>query len=152
MRIDSKTPDEYIAQLPEERQQVLKNLRKVITDNLPKGFEETISYGMIGYVIPHSIYPAGYHVDPKLPLPFVSVASQKEYVALYHMGLYADENLLAWFKNEYPKYSKKKLDMGKSCIRFKDFNSIPYPLIGELLNKISVEEWIKRYETLVKKK
>ena len=150
MQIKADTPDEYIAQLPDDRKAAVQKLRAAILDNLPDGFEETISYGMIGYVVPHSVYPGGYHVDPKLPLPFINLASQKNYIAVYHSGVYADEELLDWFVNEYPKHSKRKLDMGKSCIRFKKIDDIPYDLIGELAGKMSVEDWIGIYEENVK--
>jgi hypothetical protein len=147
----SDTPDNYIDELPEDRKVVMKKLRKSILDNLPKGFTEMMSYGMIGFVVPHSIYPDGYHCDPKLPLPFISIASQKNFIAVYHMGIYADRNLLEWFENEFPKHSKSKLDMGKSCIRFKKINEIPYELIGQLAGKVSANEWIKTYESVFKK-
>ena len=142
----ASTPEEYMNNLPEERRPVMTELRKVIIQNLPKGFEETISYGMLGYVVPHSIYPAGYHCDTKLPLPFLSIASQKNFIAVYHMGIYADQKLLNWFVEEYPKHSKTKLDMGKSCIRFKKMDQVPVELIGELASKMSVEDWIGIYE------
>ena len=151
MKIEANSPDDYISKLPEERQEVISKLRKVVLDNLPKGFSEEMSYGMIGYVVPHSIYPDGYHCDPKLPLPFMSMASQKNFVAFYHMGIYADEKLLDWFVKEYPKHSKYKLDMGKSCIRFKKMNDIPYDLIRELVSKVSVDDWINRYDSVVKR-
>lgn len=151
MKIEANSPDDYISKLPEDRQEVISKLRKVVLDNLPKGFSEEMSYGMIGYVVPHSIYPDGYHCDPKLPLPFMSMASQKNFVAFYHMGIYADEKLLDWFVKEYPKHSKYKLDMGKSCIRFKRMNDIPYDLIGELVSKVSVDDWINRYDSVVKR-
>jgi len=151
MQIKADTPEQYIDQLPEDRKQTISKLRKTILDNLPKGFVETISYGMIGYVIPHAIYPGGYHCDPKLPLPFINIASQKNYVALYHMGIYADKKLLDWFVSEYPKHCKTKLDMGKGCIRFKKPELIPYDLIAQLTSKISSEEWIKIYETNIKR-
>lgn len=143
-------PDNYIDQLPEDRKEAFKKLRKSILKNLPKGFVETISYGMIGYVVPHSIYPAGYKCDPKLPLPFLNIASQKNFIAVYHMGIYADNKLLEWFTTEYPKHSSSKLDMGKSCIRFKKIDEIPYKLIGELASKISVQQWINLYESKFK--
>ena len=146
-----KNPEAYILQLPAERQVVIKKLRTIISKNLPKGFEEGILYNMIGYYVPHSLYPNGYHVNPELPLPFINIASQKNFVALYHMGLYNDEKLLNWFKTEYPKYVKTKLDMGKSCIRFKKIETIPYQLIGELVSKITPELWIERYEQAIKK-
>lgn len=144
------TPNEYMDALPEDRKLVMTELRKAIINNLPKGFEEAISYGMLGYVVPHSIYPAGYHCDTKLPLPFLSIASQKNFVAVYHMGLYADQELLNWFVKEYPKHSKAKLDMGKSCIRFKKMDQVPVELIGELASKMSVEDWIGIYESKFK--
>ena len=151
MQIKADTPEQYIDKLPEDRKQTISKLRKTILDNLPKGFVETISYGMIGYVIPHAIYPGGYHCDPKLPLPFINIASQKNYVALYHMGIYADKKLLDWFVSEYPKHCKTKLDMGKGCIRFKKPELIPYDLIAQLTSKISSAEWIKIYETNIKR-
>ena len=151
MQSKTKTPQEYEETLPDERKQAISRLRKVILKNLPKGFTEEMSYGMIGYVVPHSIYPNGYHCDPKLPLPFLGVASQKNFVAVYHMGIYANPTLMDWFVNEYPKYCKMKLDIGKSCIRFKKLNEIPYDLIGELVKKIAVEEWINIYETQFKR-
>jgi hypothetical protein len=129
----------------------MQKLRNSIIENIPQGFEEVMSYGMLGFVIPHSIYPEGYHCDPKLPLPFINLASQKNFIALYHMGIYADNQLLEWFVAEYPKNSKTKLDMGKSCIRFKKLDDIPYELIGDLAGKISVTDWIKSYETAFKK-
>jgi len=150
MQYKANTPKEYISQIPEERKESIKKLQQVIKENLPKGFEETIQYGMIGYVVPHSIYPDGYHCDPKIPLPFMNVASQKNFIAIYHMGMYAKKELLDWFVGEYPKHCKRKLDMGKSCIRFKKIEEIPYELIGELASKMSVKEWISIYETAIK--
>lgn len=114
--------------------------------NLPNGFEEQISYGHIGFVVPHSMYPNGYHCDPTSPLPFIGLASQKNFIALYHMGIYSDEKLLNWFIEEYPKHAKRKLDMGKSCIRFKKTDDIPYDLIGRLASKITPDQWIATYE------
>ena len=151
MQSNAGTPDEYIESLPEERKQYMSELRKVIRKNLPKGFTETMSYGMIGYVVPHSIYPAGYHCDPKLPLPFMSIASQKNFVAVYHMGIYADEKLMNWFTEEYKKHASSKLDMGKSCIRFKKAENIPFNLIGDLAKKVTVNDWITLYEKALKK-
>lgn len=151
MQYDANTPEEYISQLPEERKEPFKKLRKTVLDNLPKGFEEIIGYGMPGYVVPHSIYPDGYHCDPDTPLPFVSIASQKNFIAVYHMGIYSDPKLLKWFIFEYPKYVNTKLDMGKSCIRFKKTDQIPYELIGQLMTKMTPEDWIKKYEDAIKK-
>jgi uncharacterized protein YdhG (YjbR/CyaY superfamily) len=144
--IDADNVDEYLEKIPQDRKKPMTKLRTTIIENIPEGFQETISYGMIGYVVPHSIYPKGYHCDTKLPLPFINIASQKNYIALYHLGLYANQQLLIWFQEEYKKVSKYKLDMGKSCIRFKRIDNIPYELIGELVSKISVEQWIKLYE------
>lgn len=150
MKIEAKNPKDYISKLPAERQEPFAKLRQTILDNIPDGFEETMSYGMIGYVVPHSIYPDGYHCTPELPLPFMSIASQKNFVALYHMGIYANPELMAWFKAEYPKYEKTKLDMGKSCIRFKKVDRIPYQLIAELCQKMTVSDWVSLYEANVK--
>ncbi len=152
MKIEANTIQEYISQLPEDRKEAIENLRKTISENLPKGFEEQMSYGMIGFVVPHSIYPKGYHCTPELPLPFLSIASQKNSINIYHMGIYADEKLLNWFVSEFPKYSKKKLDMGKSCMRFKKAEDIPFQLIGELTSKITPEQWIEMYERTFLKK
>jgi uncharacterized protein YdhG (YjbR/CyaY superfamily) len=152
MQYIANTPEDYISQLPEERQGVIKELRDTIKKNLPEGFQETISYGMIGYVVPHSKYPAGYHCTPKLPLPFLNIASQKNFIAVYHMGIYIKKELFDWFINEFPKHSKSKLDMGKSCIRFKKMDDIPYKLLGELATKMTVDEWIENYESILNKK
>lgn len=145
------TPDDYESQLAKDRKEVISKLRQTIKKHLPQGFEETISYGMIGYVVPKSIYPAGYHCKADEPLPFLSIASQKNFVAFYHMGMYADEKLLQWFQSEYPKHANSKLDMGKSCVRFKKMEDIPFNLIAELVQKISVKDWIKCYEHVFKK-
>ena len=150
MQYKANSPEDYIGQVPSERQDVLKKLRKTIKANLPKGFEEGIQYGMIGYFVPHSIYPDGYHCTPSEPLPFMSFASQKNSINLYHSGIYAIPELNNWFVNEYPKHSKRKLDMGKSCIRFKNLDDIPFELIGELATKITVDEWISYYESALK--
>ena len=151
MKIEAKNMDAYLEAIPEDRRESMIKLRKIIADNIPKGFEEGISYGMHGWVVPHSIYPDGYHCKPVEPLPFVSIASQKNFIAVYHMGLYANPKLMDWFVNEYPKHVSRKLDMGKSCIRFKKPNEIPFELIGELMTKMTCEEWIKLYDTRLKK-
>lgn len=152
MQIAANSPDEYVEQIPDDRKPAITRLRETILANLPKGFKETMSYGMIGYVVPHSVYPPGYHCDPKLPLPFMAVASQKNFVAFYHMAIYADKTLYDWFVAEYSNRSKSKLDMGKSCIRFKKPGDIPFELIGELSRKISAEKWIEMYEETFKRK
>jgi len=152
MTSNATSPEAYIAELPAERQPVMEQLRSTILKNLPGGFQETMSYGMIGYVVPHSLYEKGYHCNPELPLPFINIASQKNYVALYHMGIYADKKVLEWFTGEYPKYVSTKLDMGKSCIRFRKMESVPYGLIGELCSKMTVADWIKIYENAINTK
>jgi uncharacterized protein YdhG (YjbR/CyaY superfamily) len=146
MQSSAKTVQEYLEALPANHKEAVLQLRAAILENLPPGFEETISYGMIGYVVPLSIYPAGYHTGKGLPLPFINLASQKNFIALYHMGLYAEESLLQWFTAQYAKRAKHKLDMGKSCIRFKKPEQIPFDLIGELCTKVGPEEWVRRYE------
>jgi len=147
----SKTPEEYIDEQAIERKQVIVKLRKTILSNLPNGFLETMSYGMIGYVVPHALYPKGYHCDTAFPLPFLSIASQKNFVAIYHIAIYTNPVLLNWFVQEYPKHCKTKLDMGKSCIRFKKMEDLPYELIGELSSKMSVQKWITCYENTFRK-
>lgn len=151
MQSNATSVEEYLKELPEDRREAISKIRDVVNKNLPKGFEETMSYGMIGYVVPHSIYPDGYHCTPHLPLPFFAVASQKNSINIYHMMLYADKELHDWFASEYPKYSKSKLDMGKSCVRFKKINDLPYELIGELMSKISVQKCIEIYENNYKR-
>lgn len=146
MQSTAKNVKDYLKELPEDKAPYFTKLRDTILKNIPKGFEEGMGYGMMGYSVPHSIFPQGYHCDPKLPLPFAGIASQKNFIALYHMGIYADPKLLQWFESEYPKHSKSKLDMGKSCIRFKKADQIPYDLIAELMRKITVKDWIKMYQ------
>ena len=146
MRNKASNVREYIDALPEDRKPAIRELRKVIRKNLPKGFQEALGYGMPSYVVPHSLYPAGYHCDPKLPLPFMSIASQKNFIAVYHMGLYADKKLMKWFTGECAKLGIGKADIGKSCTRFKDPKRIPFKLIGELAGKITPKEWIANYE------
>lgn len=150
MKSKATSPRRYIDELPEDRKEVIQKLRQTILKNLPKGFEEQMSYGMLGYIVPHSLYPDGYHSDTSLPLPFMNLASQKNFVAVYHMGVYSDKKLLDWFVAEFPKHCKRKLDMGKSCIRLKYLDDVPYELIGELSSKISVEQWINMYEKAIK--
>ena len=147
MQSKAPTVNEYLAELPEERQKAIDKLRKIIKKNMPKGFQETMNYGMIGYVVPHSKYPNGYHCNPKDPLPFMNIASQKNSINIYHMGIYGDPKLLKWFTEAHAKASPKKLDMGKSCIRYKKAEDIPYKLIGELASKITPAEWVHTYET-----
>ncbi|MBS1752520.1 MAG: DUF1801 domain-containing protein [Ferruginibacter sp.] len=151
MQTKAATVEQYIDALPHDRKSVVMKLRKVIKKNLPKGFKECMNYGMIGYVVPHALYPTGYHCNPKEPLPFMNIASQKNFVAVYSMSIYANPALLKWFVSAYTKAGAGKLDMGKSCIRFKKMDKIPFELIGELASKITVEEWIAIYEKTMKK-
>lgn len=146
MQSTASTPDAYLDSLPEDRKEAIAKLRAVFQENLPPGFEELMSYGMLGYVVPHSLYPAGYHCDPKQPLPFLGLASQKNFIAVYHMGIYAMPELLEWFTAQWPLHSKRKLDMGKSCIRIKKPEDIPYGLFAELAAKLTPEQWIATYE------
>ena len=148
MQYDAKTPDEYIASLPEDRQAAVSAMRKVINDNLPPGFEERVLYGHMGWVVPHELYPPGYHCDPKLPLSFLGIGSQKNFIALYSMCIYSLPEQLAWFQTEWPKHTSRKLDMGKSCIRFKKVDDILLKLIGELASQVTPQEWVEIYEKL----
>lgn len=141
-----ETPKQYIDQLPADRKKVVSKIRTVLRKNLPNGFKEEMNYNMLGYVVPHKLYPNGYHCDPSKPLPFINLASQKNFIALYHMGIYSDPKLMAWFTKGYAKAVDGKLDMGKSCIRFKKMDNIPYELIGELATKVTPQQWIKVYE------
>ncbi|HAF60790.1 MAG TPA: hypothetical protein DCK95_00510 [Anaerolineaceae bacterium] len=152
MHYDVNSIEEYIAAVPEDRKPVMEKLRKVILGNLPEGFEEQLSYGMIGYVVPLSKYPKGYHVKEGEPLPFISLASQKNHIALYHMGLYGKQEVEEWFVKEYADRVPTKLDMGKSCIRFKNPDLIPYDLVAELCQKMTVDEYIQAYETALNRK
>jgi uncharacterized protein YdhG (YjbR/CyaY superfamily) len=151
MQSKALTVDQYIEELPDDRREAVAELRRVIKKNIPKGFKEGMGYGMVGYVVPHSMYPAGYHCDPKQALPFLGFASQKNFIAVYHMGIYSDPKLLEWFTTEYPKHVKTKLDMGKSCIRFKKPDQIPFKLIGELASKMTPQQWIDTYEAVLKR-
>ena len=151
MNSKALTPSEYMTQLPEDRKDVVQKLRQTILDHIDSKFQECMNYGMLGYVVPFTIYPDGYHCNPKLPLPFMNLASQKNFIAVYHMGMYAKKEIYDWFVTEYPKHTTAKLDMGKSCIRFKKTDAIPYALIGQLAAKLSVQEWIAIYESQIKK-
>ena len=151
MQSTAKTADQYIAKLPEDRKEVMQKLRQIVLKNLPKGFEETMQYGMLSYVVPHSIYPDGYHCKPTDALPFMSIASQKNHIGFYYSGIYTDPALMEWFVAEYPKHAKGKLDMGKSCVRFKNPKNIPFDLLAELTTKITVAQWIEKYESVLKK-
>ncbi|WP_299181860.1 DUF1801 domain-containing protein [uncultured Chryseobacterium sp.] len=151
MQIPANSVEDYISKIPEERQEVFKKLFDTIDENLPEGFKQGVSYGMIGWNVPLEIYPAGYHCTPGSPLPFMGLASQKNFIAFYHMGMYAKPELHDWFVSEYPKYAKRKLDMGKSCVRFKKMDDIPFELIAEVSKRMTVDEWIEIYENNLKK-
>ena len=146
MKVKANSISEYLENIPAERKAVMQALINTINNNLPKGFTEQLNYGMPSWVVPHSTYPDGYHCTPELPLPFMNVASQKNFIALYHMGIYANPELMEWFVAEYPKHCKRKLDMGKSCIRFKKIEEIPFALIAELCTKMTPQDWIELYE------
>lgn len=152
MQYKADSPEDYISQLPEERKAPMTKLHNLIKNHMPKGLESGMGYGMPAYFVPKTIYPAGYHCKPFPPLPFINLASQKNFIALYHSGLYAKKELYDWFVAEYPKHAKYKLDMGKSCVRFKKMEDIPYDLIEQLLGKMTVEEWIEIYESAIKNK
>jgi uncharacterized protein YdhG (YjbR/CyaY superfamily) len=151
MRYEAATVDEYVAQIPEERRVAFLRLLDVVRESLPVGFAECMSFGMPSFAVPHSIYPAGYHCKTDEPVPFVSVANQKQYIALYHSGVYALPDLLDWFTSEWAARGPGKLDMGKSCIRLKRMDRIPYELLGELCTKITVDEWIAAYEAQIRR-
>jgi uncharacterized protein YdhG (YjbR/CyaY superfamily) len=151
MQSKAQNVEDCIKELPEDMKSAMDKLRETILANISKGFKEEMSYGSIGYVVPHSIHPNGYHCNPKLPLPFINIASQKNFIAIYNMGIYSSPELLKWFTDEFSKHSNQKLDMGKSCIRFKKTDQIPFDLIAQLVQKIAVEDWIALYEAQFKK-
>lgn len=151
MQSAANTPQEYIDLLPPDRREAISKIREAILTNLPQGFEEVIGYGMLGYVVPHSVYPKGYHCNPKLPLPYMNLGSQKNFIVLHAMCVYGSSTLYDWFVNEYPKYCRTKLDMGKGCIRFKKLDDIPYELIGQLASKLTAQEWIAICENVFTK-
>ncbi len=152
MRIEAENPDQYIAQAPEGYREALAKLRQLLRENLPEGFEESMAYGMVGYVVPLRLFPRGYHCLPGQALPWVSIAAQKNHLAVYHMGLYADKELLDWFVAEYPKHSARKLDMGKSCLRFKKPEHVPWELLAELFRKRRPEQWVDLYSATLERK
>lgn len=145
------TITEYLNAVPEDRKEGMLTLYETIQHHLPLGFAEQISYGHISFIVPLSKYTAGYHCDPSQPLPFISIASQKNHVAIYHMGMYMDASLLYWFQKEFPKHSKKKLNMGKSCIRFSKTSDIPMELMAKLASKMTADEYIQQYTSIIQK-
>ena len=146
MTSTAKDVETYLAEMTAEKQETVRKIREVILENLPNGFEETMSYEMIGYVVPHSLFPQGYHCDPKLPLPFINLAAQKNNISLYHMGIYAKTELMEWYIKHYEGSTKYKLNMGKGCIRFRNEKAINFELIAQLVQKMRVDEWIATYE------
>ena len=147
----ASTPDDYISGLPDDRKAALTAIRHAVNERIDPGFKEAMGYGMMGWVVPHSLYPAGYHCDPKQPLSYMGIASQKNFISIYSMCLYSDNDLLDWFRSEWPKHSSKKLDMGKSCMRFKKLDDVPLKLIGELAGKCTPQQWIEMYESVLKR-
>jgi uncharacterized protein YdhG (YjbR/CyaY superfamily) len=145
------TVEEYLAALPKDRREALDAIRKVIRKNLPKGYEEGIQYGMIGYFVPHSLYPAGYHCDPKQPLPFVHLASQKNHMAIYLFCLYMDEEAMERFTTAWQQ-TGKKLDMGKSCVRFKKLDQVALDVVADAIRAIPVKDFVAHYDASRPKK
>ncbi len=150
MTITAKNVAEYIEQIPDNQKELFLSILNIIRKNIPQGFEECINYKMPSWVVPHSLYGSGYHCDPKLPLPFLAVGIQKNSVNLYHMGIYADTELYNWFINEYDNLDLKKLDIGKSCMRFKKIEEFPKNLVGDLIQKTNPTDWINIYEKAFK--
>jgi hypothetical protein len=145
MQSKATTVEEYLAELPDDRRDAIEAVRKTIVANLPQGYEEGMLYGMIGYFVPHSVYPSGYHCDAKQPLPFACLASQKNYMSLYLMGCYGNTEHEAWFLDAWAK-TGKKLDMGKSCVRFKKIDDLPLKVIGQAVKRMPVKKFIEYYE------
>ena len=149
MQSKATTVEEYLAELPKDRRDALEAIRRIILENLPKGYEEGMQYGMIGYFVPHSVYPPGYHCDPKQPLPFAGLASQKNHISIYLMCIYSDRKHEAWFREAWAK-TGKKLDMGKSCVRFKKIDDVLLKVIGQAVKRVSTKKFIEHYESAVK--
>jgi len=150
MQSKAKTVEAYLAELPEDRREAISAVRDVIRENLPEGYAEGMAYGMIGYHVPHEVYPAGYHCDPKQPLPFAALASQKNHMALYLMCVYGDAGTEAWFRKEWAA-TGKKLDMGKSCVRFRKLADVPLAVVGRVIRRVPVEEYVARYEATLRR-
>jgi hypothetical protein len=149
MQSKATTVEQYLSELPEDRRKALEAVRQVILKNLDKDYEEGIQYGMIGYYVPHRVYPAGYHCDPKQPLPFAGLASQKNYMSLYLMCVYGNSNHAKWFQEAWGK-TGKKLDMGKSCVRFKKLEDLPLGVIGEAVKRVTAKKYIEYCESALK--
>src|SRR2546423_350182 len=149
MTSKAATVEEYLAELPEDRRAAISAVREVILANLPEGYVETMQYGMIGYVVPHSLYPAGYHCDPKQPLTYAMLGNQKNHMALYLMGAYGDEKTREWFEKAYSE-SGKKLDMGKACVRFKKVENLPLDVIGQAIARVPCDRYVESVEAMLK--
>ncbi len=149
MQSKATSVNQYLADLPSDRRDAIDVVRAVILKNLSKGYEEGMQYGMIGYYVPHSVYPAGYHCDPKQPLPFAALASQKNYMSIYLMCIYGDPEHEAWFRAAWAR-TGKKLNMGKSCVRFKKIDDIPLKVIGEAIRRVPAKKFIEHYESIIK--
>ncbi|MFE8598615.1 DUF1801 domain-containing protein [Archangium violaceum] len=148
MQSKATTVDQYLASLPEDRRTAISAIRDVILENLDKDYEEGIQYGMIGYYVPHKVFPAGYHCDPKQPLPFASLASQKNHMAVYLMGIYGQPRHEKWFREAWAK-TGKKLDMGKSCVRFKKLQDVALDVLGEAIRRAPAKAYIQQYESVL---
>jgi hypothetical protein len=148
MQSKATTVDQYLAELPADRREALQAVRKVIIKNLSKGYEEGMLYGAIAYFVPHSVYPPGYHCDPKQPLPFAGLASQKNHMSISLMCVYGDPDHEAWFRTAWVK-SGKKLDMGKSCVRFKKIDDVPLEVIGQAIRRVPAKKFIAYYESVI---
>lgn len=146
MKSDATTVEAYLATLPEDRRTAIEAVRKVILDNLDEDYEEGVQYGMIGYYVPHRVYPAGYHCDPKQPLPFAALASQKGYMSLHLMCVYGHEALRRWFEEEWTR-AGKTLNMGKSCVRFKKLDDLALDVIGEAIRRVPARKYIEFIES-----
>ncbi len=148
MRSQATGVEEYLAELTAERRETLQAVREVVLKNLPRGYEEGMQYGMIGYFVPHRLYPAGYHCDPRQPLPFASLASQKHHLSIYLTCIYSDPEHLAWFREAWAK-TGKKLDMGKGCVRFKTIDDVPLKVVGQAIKRVPVKKFIAQYEAVL---
>src|SRR5258708_21802298 len=149
MQSKATTVDQYLAELPDDRREALAAVRRVILKNLDKDYEEGMQYGMIGYYVPHHVYPAGYHCDPRQPLAFATLGSQKNYMSLYLMCVYGSAEHSKWFREAWAK-TGKKLDMGKSCVRFKKLEDLALDVIGEAIRRVPAKKYIEHFEAAFK--
>lgn len=149
MQSKATTVAAYLNELPADRRAAIEAVRNVILANLDKDYEEGMQYGMIGYYVPHRVYPAGYHCDPKQPLPFANLASQKNYMSIYLMGVYGSSGLAQWFNQAWAA-SGKKLDMGKCCVRFKKIEDVALDVIAEAIRRQTTAKYVEQYESALK--